>query len=67
MSYSLPEQFDGDVAHHTTFYNAIRGKGKILEDSTFGFRAAAPSLAVNVSYFEKKIVNWDPEGMKVIS
>jgi len=67
VKYSLPANWNENIAHHTTFYNAIRGKGKIIEDSTFGFRAAAPSLAANVSYFEKRIVNWDPDGMKVLS
>jgi len=32
----------------------------------FGFRAAAPTLACNDSYFQKKIIKWDPVNMKVI-
>jgi hypothetical protein len=36
-----------------------------VEDATFGFRAAAPSLACNESYFKKKIINWDPVNMKL--
>jgi hypothetical protein len=31
----------------------------------FGFRAAAPVLACNESYFSKKIVHWDPVAMKM--
>jgi hypothetical protein len=30
----------------------------------FGFRAAAPVLAFNESYFQKKATNCDPFGMK---
>jgi hypothetical protein len=35
------------------------------EDSVVGFRAAAPSLACNKSYFERKIVHWDPRAMQI--
>jgi hypothetical protein len=38
-----------------------------VEDATFGFRAAAPALACNASYFEKKIINWDPVNMKLVN
>jgi hypothetical protein len=38
----------------------------VVEDATFGFRAAAPALACNDSYFQKKIINWDPENMKIV-
>jgi hypothetical protein len=39
----------------------------VIEDPTFGLRAAGPALASNMSYFEKKIINWDPQNMKVIN
>jgi hypothetical protein len=31
----------------------------------FGFRAAAPALACNQSYYEKRAIYWDPVAMKV--
>jgi hypothetical protein len=37
----------------------------VVEDATFGFRAAAPALACNESYFNKKIIQWDPVNMKL--
>jgi hypothetical protein len=36
----------------------------VVEDGTFGFRAAGPALLCNTSYFEERIVRWDPEAMR---
>jgi len=51
--------------HFTNFFEAIRNNGTVFEDPTFGFRAAAPCIACNDSYFSKKIIEWDPEKMKL--
>jgi hypothetical protein len=37
----------------------------VIEDAEFGFRAAAPALACNESYLNKKIIKWDPVSMKL--
>ena len=50
-----------------SFYNGIREKTLIVEDALFGMRAGGPAIASNKSYFEKKVVNWDPENAKVVS
>ncbi len=65
--YIQPEGANDSISHHKNFYNAMRGDFKIIEDASFGLRAAAPSLAANKSYFEKKIIYWDPEKMELIS
>jgi hypothetical protein len=54
------------VQHFTNFFNAVRTGGKVVEDAEFGFRAAAPCLAANESYFQKKIMQWDPVAMKLV-
>jgi hypothetical protein len=36
----------------------------VVEDAAFGFRAAAPCLACNESYFRGKVIHWDPVQMK---
>jgi predicted dehydrogenase len=51
--------------HHSHWINGVRTKTQTIEDAVFGLRAAAPALACNDSYFEDKIVKWDPEAMKV--
>lgn len=51
--------------HHGNLINAIRNNGTVVEDPIFGFRAAAPALLCNDSYFQNKFMNWDPINMKV--
>jgi len=55
----------GPYDHMNNFFTAIRNNGKITEDATFGYRAAAPALLCNDSYFQNKPMFWDPEKMLV--
>jgi hypothetical protein len=36
----------------------------VVEDATFGFRAAGPALLCNQSQQERRPVAWDPEAMR---
>ncbi|MFT3701087.1 MAG: Gfo/Idh/MocA family oxidoreductase [Agriterribacter sp.] len=65
VKYVAPQGEDEHVLHFTHFFDAIRTSGTVFEDPTFGFRAAAPCLASNDSYFSKKIIEWDPVNMKL--
>jgi hypothetical protein len=38
----------------------------VVEDAEFGFRAAAPALSCNESYFQNKTIHWDPINMKLV-
>ncbi len=55
--------------HWQRFIDAVRaGDGSALvEDATFGYRAAAPALLCNDSYFEDRITKWDSENMRVVT
>ncbi len=64
--YTAPEGYDERLDHHHNFFDCIRNGKMPVEDAVFGFRAAAPSLLANISYFEKKLVNWDGVNMKVV-
>ena len=66
INYIAPEGFDEHLEHFRNFFDGVRGTKQLVEGPEFGFRAAAPTLACNDSYFQKKIINWDPVGMKVI-
>ena len=63
--YKQPAGYDEHLEHHTNFFESVRNGKPVVEDAVFGFRAAAPCLACNESYFKKKIIHWDPEQMKV--
>lgn len=63
--YRLPDDYDEHVEHFKNFFQGIRTGSPVVEDPIFGFRAAAPCLLANESYFGKRIVHWDAEGMKL--
>lgn len=63
--FKAPAGYDDHLDHFTNFFDSIRTGKPVIEDAEFGFRAAAPALACNESYFTKKIVKWDPVGMKL--
>jgi predicted dehydrogenase len=63
--FKAPEGYDEHLDHFTNFFDAIRASKPVVQDAEFGFRAAAPALACNESYFKKKIIQWDPVAMKL--
>ncbi len=66
LNYIAPEGFDEHLEHFRNFFDGMRGTRQLVEGPEFGFRAAAPTLACNDSYFQKKIISWDPVAMKVV-
>jgi predicted dehydrogenase len=66
VKYVAPEGFDEHLEHFTNFFDGVRSNKPLVEGPEFGFRAAAPTLACNDSYFQKKIIKWDPVNMKVV-
>lgn len=65
--YETPDGYSARVEHFKDFFNAIRTGSKVIEDSTVGFRAAAPALLANVSYREDRVCKWDPVKMTMKS
>ena len=67
--YKAEDGYKG--AHFDHFYNffgCIRnGKKTSREDALFGYRAAAPALLCNDSYFQEKGIKWDPVKLRLIS
>lgn len=63
--YAAEEGWMG--AHYDHFGNwltAIRGGKPVVEDAVFGYRAAAPALLCNDSFFQDEAILWDPKKMK---
>lgn len=67
MSYKAERSWKGaHYDHFGNWFRAIRTGGTVAEDPVFGFRAAAPALLCNDSYFQDKFIKWDPVNMKLI-
>ena len=64
VKFEAPKNDDAHAKHFGDFFENVRkGSQGTVEDPVFGFRAAAPVLACNESYFEQKVVHWDPVTM----
>ncbi len=64
--FLMPRGYTEQVAHHETFQHAIRTRTPVTEDAVFGLRAAGPALLSNMSYFDQKVMHWDPENMQIV-
>jgi predicted dehydrogenase len=62
--YAAPSNYSDSLDHFRNFFAGVRSRQSVVEDSTFGVRAAGPALLTNQSYFENRIMNWDPEKMR---
>ena len=63
--YLPPPDYSDHLDHHRNFWTAVRTRKPVVEDAVFGFRAAGPAVLSNISYFEHRIVEWDPASMSV--
>jgi predicted dehydrogenase len=61
IEYKAPQGYNTNVEHHLNWYAGIREGKPIVEDALFGIRAAGPAILANKSYFEQRIVEWNPE------
>ena len=58
---------NAQLEHHKNFYRSIREDAPMVEDATFGLRAAAPALLTNESLFQRKIMNWNPQTLEAVT
>jgi len=65
--YLPPPHYSDHLDHHRNFIAAVRSRQQVVEDPVFGLRAAGPALLSNLSYFEQRVCNWDPETMTLNS
>jgi hypothetical protein len=64
--YAPPSGHDPHLEHHRVFYEAVRSRKPVVEDTVFGFRAAGPALLSNTSYYEQRVCKWDPVNMREV-
>ncbi|MEO6328544.1 MAG: Gfo/Idh/MocA family oxidoreductase [Ginsengibacter sp.] len=68
LEYNAEKGYKGaHFDHHYNWANAIRNNAHVQEDALFGYRAAAPALLCNDSYFNNKITQWNPENLTIIN
>ncbi|HEY8484438.1 MAG TPA: Gfo/Idh/MocA family oxidoreductase [Longimicrobiales bacterium] len=65
-AYVPPPGYSDSVDHFRNFFDCVRNRKQPVEDAVFGFRAAAPSLLANMSYFDGRPYLWDPQGMRLM-
>lgn len=65
QTFEPPAHYSDHEDHHLNFALAVRSRKPVVEEAVFGFRAAGPALLSNLSYFENRVVEWDPAAMKV--
>ncbi len=64
--YSVQQGYKGaHYDHFVNFFTGVRTSSAVMEDAIFGYRAAAPALLCNDSYFDNKIIYWDPVAMQM--
>ncbi|HSO75236.1 MAG TPA: Gfo/Idh/MocA family oxidoreductase [Blastocatellia bacterium] len=64
-TYLPPPGYSDSLDHFTNFFSSVRSRNPVVEDATFGLRAAGPALLTKRSYFENRVCGWNPETMRV--
>jgi predicted dehydrogenase len=64
--YAAAKNYSDLYDHFVNFFNAVRSRRPVVEDATFGFRAAGAALLSNLSADRGSVVRWDPESMKLL-
>jgi hypothetical protein len=63
--FAPPSGYSDSYDHFHNFFNAVRSRQPVVEDATFGFRAAGAALLSNLSVEKGTVVHWNPETMKL--
>ncbi|HET9531000.1 MAG TPA: Gfo/Idh/MocA family oxidoreductase [Blastocatellia bacterium] len=65
--FTAPRDYSDLFDHFAVFFDSVRTRKPVIEDATFGLRAAGPALVCNMSYFDNRPYGWNPETMKTAS
>src|SRR5690625_990755 len=67
LIFRAPDGYSDRYDHFVNFYKAIRNGEPLLQNSTFGLRAAGPALMANRSLKEGgQVIRWDPSAMRAV-
>jgi hypothetical protein len=64
--FSAPNGYSDSYDHFHNFFDSVRNRQPVVEDASFGFRAAGAALLSNLSVDRGSVVRWDPVAMKVV-
>jgi len=65
-TFEAPKGYSDSYDHFKNFFEAVRTRKPVVEDATFGFRAAGAALLSNLSVERDAVVKWNPETMTLI-
>jgi len=63
--YAAARGYSDSYDHFHNFFASVRSRKPVVEDATFGFRAAGAALLSNLSVERGSVVHWNPETMKL--
>ena len=64
--FDAPPGYSDSYDHFQNFFRSVRSRQPVVEDATFGFRAAGAALLSNLSVERDSIVHWNPETMQIV-
>lgn len=62
--FRAPRGYSDSLDHFSNFFESVRTRTLVIEDATFGLRAAGPAVLSNVSQAESRPILWDAEKME---
>ncbi len=64
-TFTAPPGYSDSYDHFRNFFESVRSRKPVVEDPTFGFRAAGAALLSNLSVERGTVVHWNPETMQL--
>lgn len=64
-AFAAPPGYSDSYDHLRNFFESVRSRKAVVEDATFGFRAAGAALLGNVSAERGTVVHWNPQTMQL--
>ncbi len=63
--FVAPKGYSDSYDHFHNFFSSVRSRKPVVEDATFGFRAAGAALLSNLSMEKDSVIKWNPETMQL--
>ena len=63
--FHAPPHYNDDWAHMQNFFESVRSRKPVIEDTVFGNNTAIACHMANASYFKQCIVHWDASTKEV--